>query len=193
MALPPSYHEGKSRSLLSMCCVWCFQVDEMALSSSWGGLLWVVILIRLLPGVSCDGCLSGNFSGNRYKCLRCYDFDLCQACYLSNRFRTEGNDTTHSEDHPVQMIMTQRDFGMQFLPITSFIFTLYGSASGSKLGHLFFQMLCMKATARRTTTLAELLRSLVPIVVLTASVYEALRVIFWASMLSRRYLVWMWY
>ncbi|KAK6013803.1 zinc finger, ZZ type, partial [Ostertagia ostertagi] len=62
--------------------------------------------------VSCDGCLSGNFSGNRYKCLRCYDFDLCQACYLSNRFRPEGNDTTltHSEDHPVQMIMTQRDF-----------------------------------------------------------------------------------
>ncbi|VDL78089.1 unnamed protein product [Nippostrongylus brasiliensis] len=35
---------------------------------------------------------------------------IMKPCYLSNRFRPEGNDTPHSEDHPVQMIMTQRDF-----------------------------------------------------------------------------------
>jgi hypothetical protein len=32
-------------------------------------------------GVSCDSCLKGNFRGRRYKCLVCYDYDLCAACY----------------------------------------------------------------------------------------------------------------
>lgn len=32
-------------------------------------------------GVSCDNCMKSNFSGKRYKCLICYDFDLCSTCY----------------------------------------------------------------------------------------------------------------
>lgn len=32
-------------------------------------------------GVSCDICMKSNFSGKRYKCLICYDFDLCSMCY----------------------------------------------------------------------------------------------------------------
>ncbi|KAJ9592826.1 hypothetical protein L9F63_015517, partial [Diploptera punctata] len=32
-------------------------------------------------GVSCDSCLKGNFRGRRYKCLICYDYDLCATCY----------------------------------------------------------------------------------------------------------------
>ena len=32
-------------------------------------------------GVSCDQCMKSNFSGKRYKCLICYDFDLCSACH----------------------------------------------------------------------------------------------------------------
>lgn len=32
-------------------------------------------------GVSCDNCMKSNFSGKRYKCLICYDFDLCSSCY----------------------------------------------------------------------------------------------------------------
>ena len=32
-------------------------------------------------GVSCDICMKSNFTGKRYKCLICYDFDLCSQCH----------------------------------------------------------------------------------------------------------------
>ena len=31
--------------------------------------------------MSCDNCMKSNFTGKRYKCLICYDFDLCSECY----------------------------------------------------------------------------------------------------------------
>ena len=57
-------------------------------------------------GVSCDSCLRGNFRGSRYKCLICYDYDLCVACYEA------GNTTNrHTTEHPMQCILTRSDFG----------------------------------------------------------------------------------
>uniref|UniRef100_T1HUH5 E3 ubiquitin-protein ligase KCMF1 n=1 Tax=Rhodnius prolixus TaxID=13249 RepID=T1HUH5_RHOPR len=55
-------------------------------------------------GISCDSCLTENFKGKRYKCLICYDYDLCERCY-------ESNSTTarHVNSHPVQCILTRRD------------------------------------------------------------------------------------
>uniref|UniRef100_A0A915ADI7 RING-type E3 ubiquitin transferase n=2 Tax=Parascaris univalens TaxID=6257 RepID=A0A915ADI7_PARUN len=72
-------------------------------------------------GVSCDGCMAPNFSGDRYKCLRCYDFDLCARCYEEER--SEGRSETrnirdssdeHQPTHPMQCIMTQQDFELTY-------------------------------------------------------------------------------
>ncbi|XP_014258955.1 E3 ubiquitin-protein ligase KCMF1-like [Cimex lectularius] len=60
-------------------------------------------------GVSCDSCLKGNFRGKRYKCLICYDYDLCATCYEA------GSTTTrHTTDHPMQCILTRTDYDLYF-------------------------------------------------------------------------------
>jgi len=54
--------------------------------------------------VSCDNCLQTNFEGIRYKCLICYDYDLCEKCHT--RGLTTGR---HRTDHPMQCILTRVD------------------------------------------------------------------------------------
>ncbi|KAK6312684.1 hypothetical protein J4Q44_G00160310 [Coregonus suidteri] len=60
-------------------------------------------------GVSCDACLKGNFQGRRYKCLICYDYDLCASCY-------EGGATTtiHTAEHAMQCMLTRVDFDLYY-------------------------------------------------------------------------------
>ncbi|KAL1493293.1 hypothetical protein ABEB36_011376 [Hypothenemus hampei] len=60
-------------------------------------------------GVSCDSCLKGNFRGRRYKCLVCYDYDLCALCYESG-----ATNTRHTTDHPMQCILTRSDFEIYY-------------------------------------------------------------------------------
>jgi len=47
-------------------------------------------------GVSCDNCMKSNFSGKRYKCLICYDFDLCSTCYDQSQAQIESSNTSSS-------------------------------------------------------------------------------------------------
>lgn len=56
----------------------------------------------LISGVSCDYCMKSNFRGRRYKCLICYDYDLCAECYESN-----ATSTRHTTQHAVQCILTR--------------------------------------------------------------------------------------
>ncbi|XP_014489369.1 PREDICTED: E3 ubiquitin-protein ligase KCMF1-like isoform X1 [Dinoponera quadriceps] len=60
-------------------------------------------------GVSCDSCLKGNFEGRRYKCLVCYDYDLCASCYEGG-----ASTTRHLTDHPMQCILTRSDFELYY-------------------------------------------------------------------------------
>lgn len=58
-------------------------------------------------GISCDLCHKKNFSGRRYKCLVCNDFDLCSICYDK---KINLSFQTHSIHHPMQLILTSNDF-----------------------------------------------------------------------------------
>ena len=59
-----------------------------------------------ISGVSCDSCIKGNFRGLRFKCLICYDYDLCATCYEAG-----ATNTRHTADHPMQCILTRSDYG----------------------------------------------------------------------------------
>lgn len=58
-------------------------------------------------GVSCDACSKGGFTGKRYKCLVCYDFDLCAECYEAG----ETGNGRHTTEHPMQCLLTKVDAG----------------------------------------------------------------------------------
>ncbi|EEB18486.1 conserved hypothetical protein [Pediculus humanus corporis] len=60
-------------------------------------------------GVSCDSCLKGNFRGKRFKCLICYDYDLCAVCFESG-----ATTTRHTTEHPMQCILTHSDFDLYY-------------------------------------------------------------------------------
>lgn len=71
-----------------------------------GARVWRTIFHFSFAGVSCDACLKGNFRGRRFKCLICYDYDLCASCYESG-----ATTTRHTTEHPMQCILTRVDYG----------------------------------------------------------------------------------
>ncbi|KAK3928769.1 E3 ubiquitin-protein ligase KCMF1 [Frankliniella fusca] len=60
-------------------------------------------------GVSCDSCSKRDFRGRRYKCLVCYDYDLCSSCYEAGAVTPH-----HTTTHPMQCILTRSDFELYY-------------------------------------------------------------------------------
>lgn len=78
--------------------------EFLSVLTSDGGpecLIWMPLLHRManvenvLHPVQCDGCNRDSFLGFRYKCQRCYNYQLCQDCFW--RGRTSGSHTNQHE------------------------------------------------------------------------------------------------
>ena len=41
------------------------------------------------PSIVCDACRENGITGIRWKCVRCYDFDLCNICYSVGKHSLE--------------------------------------------------------------------------------------------------------
>lgn len=91
----------------------------------------------MFTGVSCDFCMKSNFRGRRYKCLICYDYDLCAECYESS-----ATSTRHTTEHAVQCILTR-----------SMLEVAYGSGSSSRQFQSFTCPYCSKKGFSDTTLL----------------------------------------
>jgi len=57
------------------------------------------------PGVVCDGC-NEPIKGIRFKCMECYDFDLCSLCIQKD---------VHPKDHEMLRILKPRNSGNVFV------------------------------------------------------------------------------
>ena len=88
-------------------------------------------------GVSCDSCMKSNFRGRRFKCLICYDYDLCSGC-----FEQGASTPRHSASHPMQCILTRSDTELFFGG---------DSGGGSEFQHSFTCPFCSKMGFTETT------------------------------------------
>lgn len=52
--------------------------------------------------IICDGCKAQGIAGARFKCTRCYDYDLCGPCYFND---------THDVNHVFQRFETANAIG----------------------------------------------------------------------------------
>lgn len=63
-------------------------------------LVWLPVLHRIAAGeaakhqAKCNSCKQYPIVGLRYRCLKCFNFDMCQNCFFSGKL-TKGHKLTH--------------------------------------------------------------------------------------------------
>lgn len=73
-------------------------------------------------GITCDRCRKVSFSGDRYKCLFCKDFDLCEDCEKIKHVMIT-NIGAHTKDHSFIKIENTESF-LKMMSSVSNAFTL---------------------------------------------------------------------
>ncbi|KAK2162351.1 hypothetical protein LSH36_100g10019 [Paralvinella palmiformis] len=76
-------------------------------------MVWLPVLHRIAASetakhqAKCNICKECPIVGLRYRCLRCFNFDMCQNCFFSGR-KAKG----HKLTHPMQEYCTTSELGM---------------------------------------------------------------------------------
>lgn len=87
---------------------------DVIMSDSCPTLIWLPLLHRLasVEGVEhpvlCDGCGKNAFTGFRYKCQSCYNYQLCQECFWKGKITR-----SHSLEHEMKEYATFKSTGKQ--------------------------------------------------------------------------------
>lgn len=111
LALPTAVFEGPTFGFSDSCVRQCFDsnakisinnfLDALMADPCAPCLMWLPLLHRMASvehvfhPVTCDGCQRDSFTGFRYKCQRCHNYQLCQECFW--RGRVSGSHTNQHE------------------------------------------------------------------------------------------------
>jgi len=79
--------------------------------SSFRGAVFYIFIKSIMAhyGVRCDGCAIRDYTGVRYKCQHCADYDLCHNCMINGVISNQ-----HLTSHPMKSIVAQGELDLYF-------------------------------------------------------------------------------
>ena len=108
-------------------------------------MVWLPVLHRFVAAESakhaakCNICKQSPICGFRYRCLKCFNFDMCQACFFAGK---GGKYKNHKMAHPMQEYCTTTTSGEDMRDFTKLLKNKFKSkkyfkkTSQQRLGYL---------------------------------------------------------